>query len=201
MMTQDFFNFNDAGEQKSFDVISENTVVTVQLAIRPGGAGQDGWLMRAKDGGSEHLNCEFTVVDGDHNKRKFWSRLTVEGVNHAEAIEISRKTLRAMLESARGIRPDDKSDTAKAARQPHGWQDFDQLRVVVRLGVEPPKDGYAAKNTIKEIITPDRQAWKRPEQIDHVSKPATGAPAPAQPAASPVNAVERPQWAQPAEKK
>ena len=38
----DFFDFNDAGEQNSFDVIPDGTIVTVQLTIRPGGAGKDG---------------------------------------------------------------------------------------------------------------------------------------------------------------
>jgi hypothetical protein len=188
------FDFNSDGEQKTFDVIPDGTICTVQMTVRPGGAGKDGWLTRAKDGNSEHLSCEFTVVDGPYAKRKFWNRSTVAGVNHATAVEISRKTLKATLESARGIRPDDQSEAAKTARQTKGWADFDQLRVVVRIGVEPAKDGYAARNTIKEVITPERQAWKKPEQIDHnlLSTPTTGA-ATAQPA--PANTIARPQWA------
>src|SRR5262249_52601671 len=152
-------------------------------------------LTRAKDGNSEHLSCEFNVVDGPHAKRKFWNRLTVKGVDHATAVEISRKMLKAMLESARGIRPGDESDTAKVARHPESWADFDQLRFVVRVGVEPAKDGYAARNTIREIITPERQAWKKPEQIDRalLGTPATGTAA-AQPAAAPANTIARPQW-------
>jgi hypothetical protein len=189
------FDFNDAGEQRSFDVIPDNTIVTVQMTIRPGGAGKDGWLTRAKNGNSEHLDCEFIVVDGPHAKRKFWNRYTVAGVNHEQAIEISRKSFKAMLESAKGIRPSDESEAAKAGRQTKGWQDFDQLRFVVRVGVEPPKDGYAAKNFIREIITPERQAWKKPEQVDRdlIGKPTMTGTAPAQPASA--NTIARPQWA------
>ena len=36
-------------------------------------------------------------------------------------------------------------------------------RFIARLGVQPPKDAYPAKNTIGEIITPERQGWKKPE--------------------------------------
>src|SRR6516164_2642432 len=75
MANTDFsFDFNKDGEQKTFDVIPDNTICTVQLTVLPGGAGPDGWLTRAKNGNSEHLNCEFTVIDGPYGKRKFWNR-------------------------------------------------------------------------------------------------------------------------------
>jgi hypothetical protein len=197
MTNADFnFNFNNDGKQRTFEVIPDNTICTVQLTVRPGGVGPGGWLTCAKDGNSQHLYCEFAVLDGPNANRKFWLRYTVIGNNHADAIDISRKTLRAILESARGVRPDDKSEAAKLARHPQGWQDFDQLRFVVRVGVEPPKDGYAAKNTIREIITPDRQGWKKVEQVDRSlnDKPATNTPT-ATTAAQPANVIARPLWA------
>jgi hypothetical protein len=157
------FDFNDADQQRSFDIIPANTICTLQLTIRPGGAGDDGWLKRSADGNSEGLDCEFTVAGGPHDKRKLWQLFTLRGTTpgHAEAGEISRNTLRAILESARGIRPDDKSEAALNARKPSGWGDFDQLRFIARVGVRPPRDGYQAKNTILEVITPDRQAWTK----------------------------------------
>jgi hypothetical protein len=188
------FDFNTAGEQRNFDVIPANTVCTLQLTIRRGGAGDDGWLKRSADGSSEGLDCEFTVVDGQHAKRKLWQLYTLRGTmpGHAEAGEITRNTLRAILESARGIRPNDTGDAAQNARKVASWADFDQLRFVARLGVRPPKDGYAAKNTILEVLTPDRLGWQKPEQIS--GKPARATPA-APAAASPANAIARPQWA------
>jgi hypothetical protein len=188
-MTTDF-DFNTAGEQRSFDVIPANTICTLQLTIHPGGAGDDHWLTRSADGASEGLDCEFTVVDGEFGKRKIWQRFTVNGTTpgHAEASEISRNTLRAILESARGIRPDDKSEAAQAQRKVSGWADFDGVRFVGRLGVRPPRDGYPAKNTILEVITPERQAWKQAEQIrTDASNTSTSTP--------PANAIARPEWA------
>jgi hypothetical protein len=123
MSESNFFDFNDAGEQRSVDVIPANTICGVQLTVRPGGAGDDGWLRRSKkDGASEALDCEFTVIDGEYAKRKIWALYTVHGTTpgHAEAAEISRKSLCAMLESARGVRPDDRSETAQKARQATG---------------------------------------------------------------------------------
>ena len=76
-------------------------------------------LRRSKDGRSVGLDCEFTVTDGEHFKRKFWVLFTLEGatVKHAEAGDISRGKLRAILESAHGIRPDDLSEAAFEARR------------------------------------------------------------------------------------
>jgi hypothetical protein len=189
-------DFNAAGEQRSFDVIPANTIATLQMTIRPGGAGDGGWLKRSADAGSEGLDCEFIVVDeGPYQKRKLWQLFTLAGTTqgHIQAGEISRNTLRAILESARGIRPDDTSETAQAARRVSGWQEFDQLRFVARLGVRPPKDGYQAKNTILEVVTPERQAWRKPEQIDRGSVNAGASSIPATPA--PAGTIARPQWA------
>jgi hypothetical protein len=192
------FDFNDASEQRSLDVIPANTIVTLQMSICPGGTGEGAWLKRSADGASEGLDCEFVVVDGQYAKRKLWTLFTLHGTTpgHAEAGERSRETFRAILESARGIRPDDKSDKAQAARRVSGWADLDQLRFVARIGVRPPKDNYAAKNTIAEIITPERQAWKRPDQIDATAKTnGSAAATPTATAMPPANAIARPQWA------
>jgi hypothetical protein len=194
-------DFNTAGEQRSFEVIPANTIVTLQLTIRPGGAGDGGWLKQSANGASEGLDCEFVVVDGPYAKRKLWQLLTLHGTTpgHAEAGEISRNTLRAILESARGVRPDDKSEAAQAARRAASWADFNNLRFVARLGVRPPEGNYPAKNILQEAITPERRDWKKPEQVSPgAPNGGAGAPAAATPTATtpPANAIARPQWAE-----
>jgi hypothetical protein len=189
------FDFNTAGKQREFDVIPDGTICTFQMKINPGGAGDDGWLKTASDGKSEGLDCEFIIIDGKFAKRKVFNRFTLSGTTagHAEAGEISRRTLRAILESARGIRPDDKSEAATAARKISSWADMDGLRFVARLGVVPPRGGYKAKNEIDEIITSDHREWKQPEQVAQPAKMATPQSAPAAP---PAGAIARPMWAE-----
>src|SRR5262245_9562533 len=99
-MTMDFNDFT--GEQRSTDLIPHGTVVVLQMKIRPGGAGEEGWLRRSADGKSEGLDTELTVIGGPHNKRKLWLLLTLGGMTegHAEAAKISRIKLCAILESA-----------------------------------------------------------------------------------------------------
>jgi hypothetical protein len=123
------YDFNTAAEQRNFDLIPDGTFAIARLKIRPGNAGEGGWLRRSKDGQSEALDCELVVLDGPHAKRKIWSLLTVAGVTdgHQEAASISNSRIRAMLESAKGIRPDDNSEAAKAARRFTSWGDLDGL--------------------------------------------------------------------------
>jgi hypothetical protein len=133
------------------------------------------------------------TISGSYGSCLRWHGTTP---GHAEAGERSREAFRAILESARGIRPDDKSDKAQAVRRVSGWADLDQLRFVARIGVRPPRDGYQAKNTVVEVITPERQTWKQPAQIDAVARTnSSAAAAPAATTAPPASAIARPQWA------
>jgi hypothetical protein len=182
------YDFNTAGEQRSFDVIPDKTVAVVQLNIRPGDAGEDGLLKRSKTGEAEGLDCELVVVGGEYDKRKFWDWMTVSGTTdgHAQAADISRRKLRAILESARGIKPTDVSEAAKKARLAE-YSDFDGIRFLAQIGVEPAKGDYRAKNFLAQIITPERKEW---QPVEQVTKPA---PAPA--GEKPSNVIVKPVWA------
>ena len=74
-------DFNDVGPQKSFDVIPAGTICALQITVRPGNAGDGGWLTAANTtkGNSIGLDLELVVVDGEYAKRKVWIRLTLSG--------------------------------------------------------------------------------------------------------------------------
>jgi hypothetical protein len=183
------YDFNTASEQRSFDVIPDRTIAVVQLNIRPGDAGENGLLKRSKNGQAEGLDCELIVVGGPHDKRKFWDWMTIGGAtdNYAMAADISRQKLRAIIESARGIKPSDVSEAAKKARVVD-YADFDGIRFVAQIGVEPAKGDYRAKNFLAQVVTPDRKEW---QPVDQVTKPT---PASAGEKAS--SAIVKPAWAQ-----
>jgi hypothetical protein len=94
------FDFNNAEPQRTREVIPADTIALIQMNIKPGDAGEEKWLKTSKDGTSRGLDCEFTLVEGEHAKRKFWSRFTVEGETDGQktAADITRVTLRAILE-------------------------------------------------------------------------------------------------------
>jgi hypothetical protein len=186
------FDFNNAETQRTRDVIPPDTVAILQMIIKPGDTG-DGWLKTSKDGTSEGLDCEFIIVEGEYAKRKFWSRFTVAGETDGQkqAIDISRRILRAILESARGIKPDDQSDDAKKARVAD-YADFDGIRFIGRIGVQPAQGQYGPKNTLLEVITPERKNWRPVEQV--TAKPDGAVRHAAAVPAAPAEVV-RPAWA------
>lgn len=181
-------DYNQTGAQKSFDIIPDGTIVVAQMNIRPGNVGEGGLLKRSKKGECEGLDAEFIIVEGEHAKRKFWSYMVLSGTTdgHEQAADITKRRLRAMLESARGIKPEDVSEAAKAARVAE-FSDFDGLRFMCKLGVEPASDGYKAKNILAEVIAPDRKEWHPVEQQPKSAeaKKKSGAPTP----------ITKPAWA------
>ncbi len=115
--TEHDYNTADTGGG-SFELIPADTIAKVALTIRPGGQGEGGWLTQSQSSDAQYLNCEFVITEGEFAKRKFWSNLTVSGgkvneKNESIAGNISRATLRAILESARNVLPDDESDDAR----------------------------------------------------------------------------------------
>jgi hypothetical protein len=191
------FDFNNAGPQRSVELIPDGTVVIVQMIIRAGGKGNGGYEKDASDGNSTGLDCEFIVVWPEklaERKYKVFQWLTLRGnkPGHAEAGDITRKMLRAILESAYGILPNDIGEVAEKARRITGWHALDNLRFVAQLGVRPPSGGYAAKNVIREVVTADKQAWQKPTQIVPTTPQGGSTPPSSTP---PAGSVSRPDWA------
>jgi hypothetical protein len=183
-------DFNSAGEQRSFDLIPNDTTAVFQMRIRPGNAGDGGLMKRSKSGECEGLDVEATIVEGPHAKRKVWGYWITGGTTdgHAQAADITARRLRAILESARGIKPTDVSEAAKKARVAE-YADFDGVRFMAKIGVEPASGDYKAKNFLAEIITPDRKEW---HPIEQEAKPAANTTA----HGGNVTPIAKPAWAQ-----
>lgn len=190
-----FIDLNNAPTQSDkFDLMPDNTVVPVQITIRPGNAGEGGWLKRSKAGDSMGIDAEFTVVEGHFAKKKFWTLFTVSGDTEGQqkATEISISRLRAMLESAKGINPTDESADAQQRRRINNFGDLDGIRFWAVVGIEKGTGEYKAKNVLTKVITPDRKEWQQLEQIKSAggsSRTPTGAATPA------AKVAGRPAWA------
>lgn len=198
------FDFNNAEKQNTFDLIPAKTICPVCMTIRPGGAGEDGWLKQSQSSDAQMLDCEFTVAEGPYYGRKFWQNMVLSGGklnDRGESIAggITRSTLRAILESARGINPDDMSAEAMKKRCVNSFEDFQGMTFLVEVKIEKDKTGfYDDKNAIGRVITPNMKEYNniQPQAAN------TGAPVPppagaSRPAAEPASPTTGPipSWA------
>lgn len=157
-------DFNDAGQQQAGELIPAGTIAKVVITIRPGSAGQGGWLTRSNTSDVEYLNCEFTVLEGSFARRKFWQNMTVSGGKvdergQSKAWGITKASLRAMLDSAFGLDPDDDTPAAKQKRVTQDWGAFNGLQFVAKIGIEKGKDGYSDKNRLQFVLTRKNQEY------------------------------------------
>jgi len=164
------------------DLFPTGTISLVSMTIRPGGAGEGGWLRQSTTTDVQYLDSEFTVVDGPHARRKFWQNITMSGGaldDTGESIggKINRALLRAAIECARNILPEDFSEAAMNARRVNDFGDLDGMRFLARIGVEKGKDGYADKNKVASVVTPDMKEYAA--GMGSVHSATNAAPAPA----------------------
>jgi hypothetical protein len=204
------YDYTATPPQREFDLIPNGTIASVTMKLRPGGAGEGGWLKRSKSGECSMLDVEFVVLDGDYARRKFWANMILEGTTpgHAQAAAISRSTLRSILESARKIMPDDLSPEARAARTVD-LAAFDGMGFVAKIGIEAGKakgngEFFADKNILTAAITPDRKDWHPVVQSPAPAPSANGGASAAAPAgntgsaapAAAMPAIGKPTWAE-----
>ena len=158
-------NLDFNGADRQFDLIPDNTIAPVIMRIKPGGQGEGGWLRPSQNSDAMMLECELTVLEGPFAKRKIFQYMVVSGgkvneKNESIAGNITRSNLRAILESARNINPDDMSPEAAQKRCcPGGYAEFNGICFVAKIGIEKGQNGYNDKNRIKAVITPDMKDY------------------------------------------
>jgi hypothetical protein len=168
-------NLNDAAPQRDFAIIPPG-IYSATVKVRPGAAGPDNTLTRSNDGQCELLKYELIIDEGEHAKSHVFDQMVLRGNTdgHAKAAEISMSRLRALVESARGIQPNDQSPQAREGRSLNSFADISGLRVIVKVGVEPerpnPKDPskpWPARNNVERFLTPADVGWRQLTQYPH----------------------------------
>lgn len=210
MTTNNWNDFNDAEPQQSgFDLIQKDTIVPVRMTIKPGGYDDPaqgwtgGYATQSFETGSVYLACEFVVLEGEYAKRKLWSNVGLYSPKGPTWGRMGRSFIRAALNSARNVHPQDNSPQAAAARRIQGFHELDGLEFLARVDIE--KDGKGQdRNVVKVAIEPDH-----PDYVKWMVAPTkasgggtSGAPtqaaAPAHQAPAPQRApvTGKPSWAQ-----
>lgn len=156
-------NFNNAEEQ--FMLIPNGTIAKVMLTLRSGNYGENNILTKNEKTSSIGLSVEFLILDGEHKNRKIIQLIGVKGTSLNERGEdvwgsMGCRLIRALLESAHNITPKDKSDKANLLRKVTDFSELQNLKCLVKIGIETDKTGqYPDKNKVVIAITPDMKDY------------------------------------------
>jgi hypothetical protein len=187
-------NLNDADDQRP--KVMPPGAYWVKARVRPGNSGPDGQLRLATNQYSLMLDLELTVLDDDewrgkkifdlitcdlqeydHNDQSTPLPLTMDKLNKLQtSVRIGRSKMKAIINSAFNLMPDDKSDEAQARRTIEGYEDFNGLIFIVQVDVQPARDRFPERNVVNFIIEPGDPAY-RPRGSN--SKQLVTAPKPA----------------------
>ena len=200
MNTQSNWNdFNDADSQQGgFDLIPRGTIVPVRMTIKPGGHDDpsqgwtEGYATQSFETGSVYLACEFVVTAGPFAKRKMWSNVGLLSRKGPVWSQMGRSFIRAVLNSSRGVHPQDNSPQASIARRINSFEDLDGIEFIARVDVE--KDGKGDdRNVVKIAIEPDHKDYA----VLRSGNPSASMPTAQAPARSVAPSVSgKPTWAQ-----
>ena len=204
-------DFNDADAQRgAFDLIPKGTIVPLRMTIKPGGHDDlnqgwtGGYATESFETAAVYLACEFVVTGGPFAKRKMWSNVGLHSRKGPTWGQMGRSFIRAALNSARNVHPQDNSPQAAAARRISGFMELDGLEFLARVDVEKDAKGED-RNVVKIAIEPDHKdyaALMNAAAKAPIGGGTSGAPAQASPAhVAPVRAAQpavsgRPAWAQ-----
>jgi hypothetical protein len=208
------YDFNDAAPQREPGVVMpDGTFVKLRAKLRKGGATVQGFppedngvFTKSKTSESYMLDFEFEVQHGPFARNKVFENWTVVGGEKMDdkgqsvAGNITKSRIRALLESAQGLRSDDESDGAKAKRRLPALAKLDGIPFVARLMVEAggpaPNGGYFPdKNRIAKIITAEDPEYLTVFNGGEVA-PKPLASTASRPAAAAGGATQTPAWSQ-----
>lgn len=159
-----WLDLNTAEDQPSFDLIPNKTFAKMRLQLRPGGyddlsQGWDGGLARLSEKtGAVYLDAEFSVLDGPYTSRKVWTLIGLYSPKSTKWANISRSLVKAMINSAYGLYPDDLSPASQQRRALTSLNALDGLEFVGVIGIETDESGKR-RNVIKGAVTPDSPSY------------------------------------------
>ncbi len=201
-------DFNDADQQQGFELIPKGTVVPVRMTIKPGGFDDPnqgwtgGYATQSPTTGSIYLAAEFVVTAGEYAKRKMWSNIGLYSAKGPTWGQMGRSFIRATLNSARNVHPQDNSPQASAARRIQGIHELEGLEFLARVDIEQDAKSQD-RNVVKIVIEPDHPDYARLMGVPAKAKPDSGnsgaplqtTPVYAPPAPQKAPVTGKPSWA------
>jgi hypothetical protein len=150
------FNSEGVSDPTNFDVLPDGTEVLCVVS--------ESEMVENKKGDGSFLLLTFDSIDAAHPGRKFWERLNIvtsrDDEKAKKMVTIAESQLAQLCRACGKVQVGDSEEL-------HG------IPVVLRLGIEPAKGDYPARQKIKAYKPADGSA---PAKVDDAEKPA-GKPA------------------------
>ena len=198
------------GGSGDFELIPDGTIVSAIIKLEGGdteipeyGAGK--YFKQSQTTSAKWLPIELTIMGGNFDKRKVWQNIFVDGDAKDEngmskARKIGLNTIKQMVDSGFGISPKDESEDAIAKRASiQGIHMINGMIICCTLGIEKGSNGYADRNKIKTVLTPDSPNYIQSTGLAApvAQAPVAQAPVAQSPAPQPTTATAgvAPSWA------
>jgi hypothetical protein len=181
-------DLNEAETQRDRELI-EPGVYGLEIQVKEGHGGKDGWLKLAKNQRSLMLQLDCKVVSAVTTKGKVTSSqyagkvvrdwitlefdetdamhlppLTATDIErYRTSVRMGRSKLRAIVDSANGLDPKDDSFVAKERRKLQSYADLNGLTFYAQIEERAGQGKYGPSNTIDFVITPDLPDYPKQE--------------------------------------
>ena len=199
-------SYSDNGPKDS-ELIPDGTVVRAFIKLEGGDMELPefggGTYFKSSQSGAKWMPIELTIVGGAYDKRKVWQNIFVDGAKLDEngfsvAKRIGLETIKRMVDSHFSIAmKDDSPEAAQKRGSVNGVHMLNGMQICFKVGIEKGNNGYADKNKIKTVLTPDSKEFIAGTATS-VAPAATptpqAAPAPSAPATTATAGVT-PTWA------
>jgi hypothetical protein len=133
-----------AGQQAGNGTIPNGQLAWAFITVR---------AIKPSNSGGQYIDIELTLDDNQpFARRKIFEKVgdPLHTGNSDAYRQMGQIAIARILESGRGAGPNN-----PAGYQIGSYQDLNGLRVPIKIGVKPPKDGYDEDNKVAEWLTPN----------------------------------------------
>lgn len=133
-----------AGAATSFDTIPHGQLAWAILDVR---------ALKGSPGGGQYLDCELVIAEGQpFAGRKLWEMIGDPGhAGNSEAYrQMGQVAICRILEAGKGASPNN-----VGAYKIEKYEQLSGLKVAIKVGLKPGKDGHQDKNRVAEFLTPN----------------------------------------------
>lgn len=193
-------NFADAPTEQGGEIvlIPDGTLAFATVNVRPKAIDMGVVSIKGKDNpDNRYLDLMIELTSGPSVGRKIFHKLGVAGSE--KWVNMSMAAIRHILEVGNGAGPGNPGGYMLGVKLADGddrmWMELDGMQCAIKVGIEPAKGDFKAKNSIRSFLSPnpDSPTAKDFAALQSGATMAAGSPAPAgtNPAVN-QNAWERP---------